>query len=71
MKVEEQAPTTAARAAVLTATVGLPAVSCAALRQVSGMDGGRGDRTRSMSFFVAAWVPMTAGMMCQVRFRQP
>ena len=40
MKVEEQAPTTAARAAVLTATVGLPAVSCAPLRQVSGMDRG-------------------------------
>src|SRR5438874_4115881 len=54
---------TSTRAAV-TATLGL-AGACwfLALRQMSGMDMGAATELGSLSFFLAAWVPMMAAMM--------
>jgi predicted metal-binding membrane protein len=54
----------AARAAALTATLGLAAASwVVALYQMNGMDMGVATELGSFAFFVAAWVPMMAAMM--------
>ena len=53
-----------ARAAMLAATLGLAAASwVVALREMAGMDMGVATKLGSLSLFVAAWVPMMAGMM--------
>jgi predicted metal-binding membrane protein len=55
---------TAARAAALSATLGLAAASwVVALHQMNGMDMGVATELGSLAFFVAAWVPMMAAMM--------
>ena len=55
---------TAARAAALTATMGLAAASWViAVHQMNGMDMGVATELGSFAFFVAAWVPMMATMM--------
>jgi predicted metal-binding membrane protein len=55
---------TAARAAALTATLGLAAASWGvALRQMNGMDMGVATQLGSFAFFVALWVSMMAAMM--------
>jgi predicted metal-binding membrane protein len=55
---------TAARAAALSAMLGLAAASwVVALHQMNGMDMGVATELGSLAFFVAAWVPMMAAMM--------
>jgi predicted metal-binding membrane protein len=55
---------TVARAAALSATLALAALSwVVAVRQLSGMDMGVATELGSFAFFVAAWVPMMAAMM--------
>src|ERR1700694_5148941 len=53
-----------AKAAALTATLGLAAASWfLAVRQMNGMDMGVATRLGSFAFFVALWVSMMAAMM--------
>jgi predicted metal-binding membrane protein len=55
---------TTARAAALSAMLGLAAVSwVVAVRQMNGMDMGVATELGSFAFFVALWVPMMAAMM--------
>ena len=55
---------TAARAAALTATLGLAAASwVVAVRQMNGMDMGVATELGSFAFFVGLWVSMMAAMM--------
>jgi predicted metal-binding membrane protein len=55
---------TSARAAALTATLGLAAASwVVAVRQMSGMDMGVATRLGSFAFFAVLWVVMMAAMM--------
>jgi predicted metal-binding membrane protein len=55
---------TVARAAALSATLALAALSwVVAVRQLSGMDMGVATELGSFAFFVAVWVPMMAAMM--------
>ncbi len=55
---------TTARAAALSAMLGLAAVSwVVAVRQMNGMDMGVATELDSFAFFVALWVPMMAAMM--------
>src|ERR1700687_5077242 len=55
---------TPARAAVLTATLGLAAASwVVAVRQMNGMDMGAATTLGSFTFFVVLWVSMMAAMM--------
>jgi predicted metal-binding membrane protein len=57
-------PSTAATAALLTATLGLAAASwLVAVRQMNGMDMGVATELGSFAFFVAVWVSMMAAMM--------
>jgi predicted metal-binding membrane protein len=55
---------TVARAAALSATLALAAVSwIVAVHQLNGMDMGVATELGSVAFFIAAWVPMMAAMM--------
>ncbi|HWW83498.1 MAG TPA: DUF2182 domain-containing protein [Vicinamibacterales bacterium] len=57
-------PRTAAKAATLTATLGLAAAAWViAVRQMNGMDMGVATPLGSFAFFVALWVAMMAAMM--------
>ena len=57
-------PRTAAKAAALTATLGLAAAAWViAVRQMNGMDMGVATPLGSFAFFIALWVAMMAAMM--------